>query len=239
MENRELARVFELIIGDAAAIAHNQRVLADVHVHLDQRYENPFEQDLIYADHFGARPSEPREFTFKGVRITSHVLHQTGRQLSDIRGADLLYEIEDEKFILILYKKVHNTRVPNNPRQLRSFLNNCPEKCWHRKCRPLPAHYLPLMLNPFCGCWYCLITGVKHTYFHACEVEAIFNGRQSASADEFGTGLSRRSFMELFASCRIGALLYLSGDEDLVELYTEYLLEIGHIIYQVRQHGHW
>lgn len=45
MDPRELIEVFGVITDDAAAIAHNQRALADVQVQLDRNYENPFEQD--------------------------------------------------------------------------------------------------------------------------------------------------------------------------------------------------
>jgi hypothetical protein len=238
MDHREFVETLKLIIDDAGAIAHNQQVLADIHTQLEHNYSNPFEQDIIYEDHFGSRPSEPRRFTLNGVEITSQVLHQTGIGLRDIRGADLLYQIEREKFGLILYKRVTNDSIRNDPQQLAAFLDNCSEACIHRKKRPIPSSWIPLKLNSFCGSWYCVFDGGERKYIHACEAETIFAGRQSSPAEQFRFGLTRETFLELFSSCRTGALLRPPTDEEL-RVHIAQLLENKHLIYQVLQHGKW
>jgi hypothetical protein len=109
MESVEFKAALQLALDDATAIIHNQHIIAGIHADLDHNLLNPFEQDFIYQEHFGQFPSEPRIIVSNGVVIITRILHQTGTRLSDIRGVDLLYEIENEKFGLIQYK----TRVPH------------------------------------------------------------------------------------------------------------------------------
>lgn len=240
MNPNEFAETYNLILNDVAAIAHNQQVLAGIQAQLNYNIFNPFEQDIIYEDHFGQMPSEPRQFTYRGVTITSRILHQTGVSLRDIVGADLLYEIVDEKFGLIQYKRAKNGSVRNDVVQLEVLLNNCPDMCSNKKKRPIPLNWIPLRLNAFCGSWYCVFDGKERMYVHACEAEAIFNGKGSAQIHYFKTGLTKESFLELFSSCRIGALLRrYPGPIIRPDIYTSRLLEQRHIILEVRQQGRW
>jgi len=240
MNFSEFTETYNLILNDAAAIAHNQQVLAGIHTQLNYNSFNPFEQDIIYEDHFGQIPSEPREFTHRGVTITSRILHQTGVGLRDIVGADLLYEITSEKFGLIQYKRANNGSVKNDVSQLEVLLNNCPDVCSNKKKRPIPLDWIPLRLNSFCGSWYCVFDGTERRYVHACEAEAVFNGRGSTRSHYFKTGLTKESFMELFSSCRIGALLRRYPDPIIrPDAYTSWLLEQRHVILEVQQQGRW
>lgn len=237
MHPTEFIESYNLILNDAAAIAHNQQVLAGVHTQLNHNIFNPFEQDFIYEDHFGQRPTEPHQFTINNVKITTRILHQTGIGLRDVVGADLLYEIENEKFGLIQYKKTNNGNVKNDMAQLDTLLNNCPEICVNKKKRPIPSKWIPVKLNAFCGVWYCVFNNGERRYVHACEAEAIFNDKRSIQVNHFRTGLSKESFLELFASCRIGALLRPRDIKS--EIYTSQLLEQKHVIVKVQQQGRW
>jgi hypothetical protein len=190
----EFNETYELILRDAAAIAHNQQALAGIHTQLERNMFSPFEQDFIYEDHFGQLPSEPRIFNYRGVTITSRINHQTGFRLSDIAGADLLYEIVDEKFALIQYKKANNGSVKNDVAQLEVLLGNCPEVCPNQKKRPLPIEWVPLKLNSFCGIWYCVHDGAERRYVHACEAEAIFRGKRFSKGKLFQDRTHKRKF---------------------------------------------
>ena len=158
--------------------------------------------------------------------------------MEDIQGADMLYEVEREKFGLIQYKKSSSTSVKNDEEQLQALISNCPDVCTHKKKRPIPVDWVPLKLNSYCGCWYSVIDeeGQKR-YMHACEAEAIFRGRKSGQVKNFDIGLTRETFLELFSSCRIGAFLRAvprEGDHRPSD-YIDHLVEEQHVILEVRQ----
>jgi hypothetical protein len=238
MDRREFLEFYNLISDDAAAIINNQLVLNGIHNALARNLQRPFEQDYIYSEHFGQRPSEPIVTQVGNFRVTTRILHQTGIRMSDIRGADLLYEIEGEKFALIQYKKSSDAIIKNDPQQLDDLISNCPEACLNKRKRPIPIRWLPLKLNSFCGCWYNVINEEgKHNYMHACEAEAIFSGKGTASVNAFGMGITKDTYLELFSSCRIGAFLRtIPRDGDLLPVnYTEQLIGEQHVIFAVRQ----
>ncbi len=239
MDQREFIETQKAIDDDAVAIIHNQKVLARIKGEIIRNIRFPFEQDYIYEDHDGLKPSEPSTLEFDGVRITRRVLHQTGIRLSDISGADLLYEIENEKFALIQYKKASESGfVRSDIPQLNTMLNNCPEVCRYRRQRPIPLAYLPIKTNVFCGCWYCIIIGAERYYVHACETETVFLADNSQAQSYFSDGISRNSFLELFGSCRIGALLKSKTDASLLERYVNMSLEAKHIVMHFLQQGY-
>jgi hypothetical protein len=101
---------FEIIAGTAdrqvQQIVRARARLRGIRDDLVANSETPFEQDVIFARHFGNIPSERRTRTIADVTVTSRVLQQTGRGLSDISGGDLLYEVEGEKFVVLQYKRV-------------------------------------------------------------------------------------------------------------------------------------
>ncbi len=238
MDRRELLEFYNLISDDTAAIINNQLVLKGIHNALTANLRRPFEQDYIYGDHFGQIPSEPVITQVGNIRITTRILHQTGIRISDIRGADLLYEVEGKKFVLIQYKRPSETTIKNDPEQLDTLISNCPDVCMHKRKRPIPIQWLPLKLNSWCGCWYNVINEEgKRNYMHACEAEAIFSGRGTASVNAFNVGISKDTYLELFSSCRIGALLGPIPKEgnELPSDYTKQLIGEQHVIFAVRQ----
>ena len=238
MEAREFTETLDLMLGDAAAIIHNQEVLAGIHSELDRNLLNPFEQDFIYKERFGQFPAEPRRITHNGVVITARILHQTGKRLSDVRGADLLYEIENEKFGLIQYKRATSDRVENDQEQLRILLGNCPDICSNKRRRPIRITGLPSKIFGFCGCWYGVIGEWGSKYVPACEAETILQQR-ARTAKFLEVGISRSAFLDLFASCRIGAFLRYPVDVRLKDSFVEQVLENGHVVLEIRQHGRW
>lgn len=240
MESQDLSTISNVIFSDITSIIHNQQVLAGIHAKLKLNEFRPFEQDYIYRDHYGTMPSQPRTFKVDGIEMTSRILHQTGIGLRDVTGADLLYEIEDEKFCLVQYKRSYNHNVKADSKQLQTLLGNCPEKCMHNKRRPLRKEWLPIKVNSFCGSWYCVIdnNGEKR-FVHGCEAEAIFQRNQSVHDKEFHFGISESTYLELFSSCRIGALVRVPLDKKVKTGYVENLLESNHLIFEIVQKGKW
>lgn len=239
METEEFAATFEVMLDDTAAIIHNQKVLADIHDELDKNQLRPFEQDYIYKEHFGSMPSDPIAIEHNGVTITTRVLHQTGIQMRDITGADLLYEIEGEKFGLIQYKRENRHVIKGDYGQLNTLLNNCPDVCKNKKSRPIPQNWLPLKLNSYCGSWYATISKGEKRFLHACEAESIFWNSSTANISTFDSGLSKDTFLELFSNCRIGALVRKPKDENIRQLYLGSLVENQHLVFEVVQKGKW
>jgi hypothetical protein len=190
------------MLDQAAAILEHQQVIANIKEELNRNLENPLEQDYIYKDHYGSFPGEPIEREINGVKVITRVLHQTGKGLKDIVGADLLYEIENEKYALIQYKRGFNKKVKGDVSQLDQLLKQCPSVCFYKK---KPPSFVPVRMNGFCGCYYKVIDN-KNYIVHACEAKFIFSNQTTVSIDQFKSGLSEQVFNELFASCRIGAL---------------------------------
>jgi hypothetical protein len=189
---------------------------------------------LIYKDQFGQYPGEPIEHVIDGIRITIRILHQTGKGLRDIRGADLLYEIEDEKYALIQYKSPRKSdgRVAVDKEQLKELIGTCPGVCFYKKKRPTQT---PVRMNGYCGCWYTVRSATSSSYMHACEAQHIFGERGTAGEREFQTGLRKDEFERLFAICRIGALTSVKGSK----FYINKALDQGDMVFHVVQHGCW
>lgn len=230
MERSELAELVELIQDDARAILENQATLADVKAQLGANQARPFEQDWIYGDHYGDLPSKPREHVVAGIRITTQVLHQTGTGLRDIAGADLLYEIEGEKYALIQYKRPKpNGLVQNDSAQLDALLSRCPSVCAYRRRTSL---VLPLRLNGYCGCWYNCVDAAGSRFVHACEAKLLFGGQGHVSSNQFASGLTKSEFDRLFAVCRLGALVRIKSSTQ----YIEQQIESNHLVFRLVQH---
>ncbi len=229
------------MLDDAAAIIHNQWVLAGIYDEIDKRILSPHEQDFIYSDFYGHPPVQPKRIIIDGVEITTRLLHQEGIGLRDIAGADLLYEIEGEKFTLIQYKKVHNGQVKNDVVQMKALIDNCPDACYLKNMRPV-TNLLPLKINGFCGVWYeIVLENGERNVVHACEAEAIFGSQKSIKAENFNRCLSQEAFTELFAKCRIGAMVrkYPEQTGTLPKYYIEPALKFNHVVLEIRQSGQW
>jgi hypothetical protein len=105
----EWRTIVDHINRDILGIIRAQQILAEVHEELDRRSKNPIEEDFIFADGFGHDPGAARSRIIDGVVIQVRVLHRRGLQQSDIKGADLLYEVAGRKFVLTQYKSPRET----------------------------------------------------------------------------------------------------------------------------------
>ena len=128
MEIDEFNEIMKQMAEQANAIIFHQQLISEIHNDLEKNKLYPHEQDYIYADKYeGSIPSEPKECIINDVKVIKSILHQAGKGLSDIKGADFLYEIEDEKYTLVQYKKAvkGSTFINVDRTQLDRFLDNC------------------------------------------------------------------------------------------------------------------
>src|SRR5688500_14080365 len=98
MTEDELEGTVEDINEEIRRIIHSQQVLADVLEDLDARNVRPLEEDFIDADFRDEAIGEPTVRQIGDVVIIVRKLHRRGASAADIRGADLMYEIEGHKF---------------------------------------------------------------------------------------------------------------------------------------------
>jgi hypothetical protein len=122
MDDLEWRTLVSDINSDIAGIVHVQharRILEDVNQELAQRADEPIEEDFIHADVWNIDPAKPNIVVMDGVTVRTRTLHRRGLKQADVKGADLLYEIEGLKFVLVQYKKPdHRGRVERDSRQL-------------------------------------------------------------------------------------------------------------------------
>jgi hypothetical protein len=207
MTQDEILSVVDLIKRQADEIINGQTILKNIKNRLDTSRLFPSEESLIYRDHYGEQPNEPRRIRIGNTLITSRILHRQGISQSDISGADLLYEIEGVKFMLIQYKKVNSVnRVSLDADQLDSIIANCPVDC----------NFSTAVLGKIdgrCGSWYCVHDneGKDAVYVQACQAKNIFGKHESKGRKSFDEGISRVVFDELFAKCRTGARVSFSN----------------------------
>jgi hypothetical protein len=191
----ELDRTAALVNTQITSILRSRARLRGIEEQIGENVNEPFEQDLIYGRHYGTRPGEPRRRVIHGVEITTRVLHQTGIRLSDIDGADLIYEIPGEKYVLIQYKKTDKRgRVTRDQAQLDRLIGDCGH-----------CHSPWRLVRSWCGSWYCVINRSEEALLPACRAADAFGTQKSADWAQFSLGISHPSFDELFAKCYLGA----------------------------------
>lgn len=233
MEIEEFNIMIQQMLDNVNAIIHHQMVIGEIKQELADRRNQPFEQDSIYLDKYGSLPSEPEKRNICGVDFTITILHQEGKQLSDIKGADLLYEIEGEKYILVQYKNADIFgKIKADLSQLQTLLKNCPSICYYKK---KPRDDVPYRMNGFCGCFYRVDYKNIKKYLHACEVNQIFGNKNTKPFTEFSVGICKETFEELFATCRLGAMTKTKESK----YYINEILKQDHFILHVLQRGIW
>jgi len=185
------------------------------------------EDDYIYSEakdeyHRIIKKNEkPDEATFRiyGIPIKKKVLH---RKSESSNGADLLLEIENEKFAIIQFKKV----TSNNRYQFEiEQLDNLGEFC--RWCKD--SQFLP----PQCPCYVWLIddSGRFPLYrvYRLCELKKILRGRLSApKTDFYSSGIKRSTFRELFVKCWAGMQIIKKPSDDIL---LNYIDGTNHVIF--------
>lgn len=86
------------------------------------------EEDYIYDEAMNGQRTTRQ--VIDGVVIEKTVIHRRGTRDADIAGADLLFEIVGEKYVLVQYKKSSGKgRVTNDRDQLRELISNCSSMC--------------------------------------------------------------------------------------------------------------
>jgi hypothetical protein len=175
-----------------------QSVLDEVNEELAERAKNPIEQDFITEDAWGKDPAERRVVSIDGIEVQIRSLHQRGLGLTDVKGADLLYEIEGVKFALIQYKRPDlRGRVKRETRQLKELIGACPNPC-----PPYDPH-----LRKNCGSWFAVRSTAESAYLPACQAKKLFRGENYPKKERFTSvdGYSHDGFRTAFAKCQIGA----------------------------------
>lgn len=183
------------INADIAGIARAQQTLQDIHRQLELRSEQPTEEDFISEDVLETSVAKPQIRVIGGVPIEISLLHRRGIGVSDIKGADLLYEIADLKFAVVQYKVEHGGRVKRDRAQLKDLIAACPNRC---------PPYLAGMVRK-CGAWFAVKSQGPDYYLPACVAEDFFGPFDSRRKDAFAPGLSYEYFEHTFARCLTGA----------------------------------
>jgi len=180
---------------DVRTIIRAQRTHQAIRQQLEARNEYPLEEDFIDADLGNDRIGAARYFEIEGVQIIVRKLHRRGLGARDVMGADLLYEIEGQKYTIIQYKSPDRRgRIEHDHQQLSDLVDNCPETMCSNRFR-----------WPWCGSWHAIRSDEVSLYHQACEARHIFNGAASRNIAAFSSGLSKDTFDELFGLCWIGA----------------------------------
>ena len=192
MTPREWTELASEINSDIATISRAVQTQGDVHKAIGAREDRPNEEFFIDEDAFGYRPSKPREFKCYGAKMTVWKIHRAGLGATDIKGADLYYEIRKNKFVLIQYKKPDKKdRVHIDKEQLDELVAACPIDC-------------PPSSRFGCGSWYLIRSEDDREYFPACEARKLFGKYKSRFRKFFVNGLAEERFKHDFGLCRIG-----------------------------------
>jgi hypothetical protein len=89
---------------DIARMARAAQMQREIREAILFRANYPLEEQLIDEDSFGLPRGEPRVVRWGNVKLKIWKIHRAGLRATDIKGADLYYEIADTKFVLIQYK---------------------------------------------------------------------------------------------------------------------------------------
>jgi hypothetical protein len=190
----ERQAIISHVMREVDGIIDRQRVIGKVRDSLDERARNPHEEDFIYGE--GTNNQKVFREVIDGVTIEKRILHRRGDKDTDISGADLLFEIVGEKYVLVQYKRADKAgRVTNDEPQLDELISSCSNSC---------PPFRPFMLGT-CGAWYALIDGSSISYMPACVASGSFSGRGSCKVAAFDKAIEREAFLSAFAKCYIGA----------------------------------
>lgn len=224
MEAEELKETVRQINDQLKAIVRNQRTLAGIRRQIEERADDPLEEDFIDAASYDQPIGTPKIRNVDGVTIVVWKLHRRGARSVDVAGADVLYEIEGTKFVTIQYKKANRqNRVENDSAQLDTLMATCSHPC--------PPSSLGRDLH--CGAWYCVTVGKVAVFHRACAASSIFTTHASRGANAFAKGLSQTDFDQKFADCRIGAPI----DRSAILSHMIEVLAANHLLVYVQQFG--
>jgi hypothetical protein len=193
MTESEWKSLAKAINSDIAGLSRAASVQAEVRQTIKKRLDSPTEEQFIDEDAFGQLSPAPRTVWIDGHEVKIWKVHRTGLNCSDVKGADLYYELGDRKFALIQYKSPSpKGRVTLDVDQLNVLENACPVAC-------------PPTSRFGCGSWYAIRSTTRNAYFTACEARALFGKYSSRDFDYFVNGLTKEQFQQEFSRCHIGA----------------------------------
>lgn len=192
MSRTEIESLIRDVNADIARMARAAETQREVHEAIHFRAQIPLEEQLIDEDSFGFPRGEPRIIRTGNVELKVWKIHRAGLRSTDIKGADLYYEISDTKFVLVQYKSASASgRVTKDAEQLAALKGSCPNLC-------SPANRFS------CGSWFALRDAAEAAYFPACEAGRVFGVFASRARSAFINGLSKSQFQADFGECRIG-----------------------------------
>jgi hypothetical protein len=201
--NADIAGIVRTQRIDAIRRRHARRVLDELRKELAEREKRPKEEDFITADAFGIEPVKPIVRRIDGVRVQTRMLHRKGLTETDIKGADLLYEVAGVKFALVQYKTPNRQgRVARDREQLDELIGACPNS----NLNLCPPHVSSL--DATCGAWFAVRSEAESGYLPACLAQDIFGDTESRKKEEFLSPHSRYSYKQFeraFARCFTGA----------------------------------
>jgi len=152
------------------------------------------------------KPVHSETFEINGVNIRVTKTHK--KEAESVYGVDFVYEILDDKFVLVQFKKVSSdTRLYVDTDQLRDLRKFCNRRCIALKHEEKRLFIDDFRLVPFCPCYYNIILNREEIILPACIIEGILRKdgklRKSAYVSEFNRGIKRDSFIDLFSRARI------------------------------------
>lgn len=194
MTREQWKRLVEGVNADIAGMARAQRMRDDLRGEIQRSFAQPTEEQFIDEDCFDQPRGTPKTHFVGGVEIKVWKLHRAGLHSSDVKGADLFYEIEDKKYVVVQYKTPNKReRVYREAAQMEELLDVCPVI----DCPPSDRFR--------CGAWFALLSGNLDMHFPACEAQAVFGTKRSRQSSAFINGLSKTQFRADFGLCRVGA----------------------------------
>ena len=219
MTREQWKRLVEGVNADIAGMVRAQHTRDGLRGEIRRGVAQPSEEQFIDEDCFDQPRGTPKIHFVGGTQIKVWKLHRAGLHSSDVKGADLFYEIEDKKFVVVQYKTPNRQgRIFRDVTQMDELLDVCPVDC-------LPSNRFQ------CGGWFALLSGDSDMHFPACEAQAVFGTKRSRKSDAFINGLSKRRFREDFGLCRIGA----RTEPVDVEAYQERSIEEDRLFVRVEQ----
>jgi len=189
------------------------------------------EEDYIYRDVYkflegNDEPTYSKTFEYNGIYITITKTHKEGTET--FYGIDLIYEIEDEKFLLIQYKKMDDDkRLTFDRHQLGNLRQFCNYKCIALRNKNKTWFNEQQRIVSYCQSYYNLILDGLEIFLPACIIESILDSgqpnRKSANIREFQRGILKDCFLDLFSKCWIGAINYSVSD---IKKIIDHLIEV-------------
>ena len=188
-EAESLVRGVNEDIERIARAAQTQREVRDA---VRFRAQNPLEEQMIDEDSYGIPRGQPRIIRMGRDELKIWKIHRTGLNSTDIKGADLYYELDGAKFVLVQYKSPSTSgRVKKDSTQLTELVAACPNPC-------LPTERFS------CGSWFVLRNRAGGSYHPACEAANVFGAYGSRKKEAFINGITKTQFEADFVGCRIG-----------------------------------